>query len=501
MPPHLSEVTSVKMFDDGSGAFAVTPFLVIGAAALIFLFPPIGICFFLFGTALYMLNRFAVALLLLWLCVVPVELGPGLSYEQINFIRVASACVLFIGLVWRRSVLDIPSAARGHLIIYCLLLCTIMLSSWNATGRLYVPIPLLMYLLVFVLFSIVFADPKLRMPVIAALILGAMSSAFVALVQYLIVQYGILNMLSPIVLPANLQQAGHLELMRSEYAEPYRVLGTLYSPNVLGPFLTMVFPFSVGFRWIQGKPPCRWINMATFCSACLMLTVILLTKSRAAMLGTVLASLVMVLAVQTRKTFMRALFLAFGFLVILVLMLYSTSSLRDSLRLDKGMRVRPFLWAQAVDIIVENPILGAGAYGVSDDFMQRFSPGTFTFGKELMKRSGPADYGFVYHSVRKSMDRGTMELIYYDLTPHSVVLYLGVQAGICGLIVFGCLITSLLCHQVRRVLAGHRRVIAPLAATVAILAASVFDVVLFYSIAVTTVFAIASAMSYCEEIE
>ena len=479
---------------------AATGILFAAAVCALYLYPPVGICVLALTTGLYLLNRFSTAALLLWLCALPVDAAPRLSDEQMILARVLSGVMIFAVIVRRRGLSRIPEAAQWHALLFALFLAVLALSSLRSTGTMHIPVPLWIYPAFFLMFSIVLSDAKLRRPVVWAVVLGAGGSALVAVVQFLILRFGVLAVLSPVVLPGGFQHAESLDLMRSGYIQPHRVLGTLYSPNALGAFLMMVFPFAAWLYTLRKGASGMWVGAWAACAALLMVAVVFLTKSRAAMLGAIVAGTVLYLGVQTRRTLARSVFVAGAAAFVLAMAIISSSSLRDSLRLDTGMSIRPILWNQAMDIIKEKPVLGAGAVGLEGGFMNRFAPGTVTFGNELSKRSGPPSPNFVEHTLSRSKEMGTVYLVNYHLTPHNLYLYLGVQTGLCGLAVLGCFFYPLLRHQIRRIAAGDRRVLPPLAATAAILCASFFDVILFYSIAVTTIFALASAMTFSETV-
>lgn len=236
--------------------------------------------------------------------------------------------------------------------------------------------------------------------------------------------------LSWVSLYAVLQWGGHIPLVFHqgpeiyEYLDQLRAVGFFESPNYLAMYLLppMLFLGVLGHSdcRAKGKLPAEyWLLIYP-------LAAILLSGSRAAILGGVLTVLALVAILTTHRQ-IRLITVTLMILVAAILPILWQRTSFDSFRF--------FIWDGSLRLLWGNPLLGIGPGGFREAF-----------------------------TALSGLDQGNLRLVQpYLLHPHNLFLNLWLSAGILGLIGFVGLIGSFL----RRLFTS--RTTATLAATAALL--------------------------------
>jgi len=144
-----------------------------------------------------------------------------------------------------------------------------------------------------------------------------------------------------------------------------RIGGIFANPNVAGLLISICFPVTIGF--LQWKQATQVKNMHLFISVTILLTFVaaVLTVSRGLFLGFFFSMIFLHFEGVWKVRYKLFLVLASVLLIVLVLGLFfidteMLASFKISMRLDRGLAGRGFIWERAWEIFYAHPILGTG---------------------------------------------------------------------------------------------------------------------------------------------
>ena len=423
-----------------------------------------------------------------------------LTGHQINVVRTVTLGLIFAVFLHKFRNKETTYSARCHAVIATMLILLNALSSFINGHSGYIIYGLWFYALTFLFFSKVMSQGRLSYVVLWALVIGASCAAIIAILQWLIIVYGVFQFLEPFILPPHARGGVGIPLIiEAGAAAQVRVQGTFFNPNALGPYLmiSILLAYSIKIEQVSMDRPL--LKTQVFLKAITMVimsTALMLTKSRASILSFILACSIVFIGKRINGEKRKSSWPAITILVCAGLFILVNPQSKKFMRLEKGIPAREVLWAKALDIINENPLFGLGSFVQNPTWIDLFAPTTSSFGNAILEKEGHQNETLADQGISSSSQIGTMESLYSFITPHNVYLYLTIQLGLVGLISFSVLLLSILFVQVKRVRNNDLEALPLFAATIGLLFASMFDVILFASNSLTALFAWIAAASF-----
>ena len=195
----------------------------------------------------YLFYRFTGLALVLWTLSLPIDEAPNLTGDKINLIRVLLLCLLLFTFLTKYRCVKIPFGARCHAVIVAVVICLNALSSFINGHSIYVIFGLWFYALTFIFFTQVISYDRLSSLVLWTLIVGATGACLIAILQWLIIVFGIFPFLEFLVPPSFRSSVG-LPLFTGGAISHVRVQGTFYSPNALGPYIMVTIILALSMK-------------------------------------------------------------------------------------------------------------------------------------------------------------------------------------------------------------------------------------------------------------
>lgn len=211
-----------------------------------------------------------------------------------------------------------------------------------------------------------------------------------------------------------------------------RVSGLFANPNVAGLLISVCFPVAIGYlQW--GKFIFRkYSNLLLFLVVFLTLVAAILTVSRGLILGFFFSMIFLHLDSiwKFRYKLILVLLILFFCAVVSGIILIDAdvlNSLNTSMRMDRGLAGRGFIWGRAWDIFMANPILGTG-------------PGTFLY--NILSPAELRPYGTVESIRYMYFHHGDMSLMHVpgifsgviSNSAHNLWLDTAANTGIIGVV-------------------------------------------------------------------
>jgi O-antigen ligase len=145
--------------------------------------------------------------------------------------------------------------------------------------------------------------------------------------------------------------------------------GIFPNSNILGHVLMVIAPFWIALAIWHRNKAVRYISIAI---AFLLSAAIILTNARAAIFGFAVSSIMFFY--WTRR--LKLLFIIILLTAIILILSPSLMNLISlGLRLERGTTSRTEIWANAIDMIKHNPILGIGPGTFSESYIPYFQTG------------------------------------------------------------------------------------------------------------------------------
>jgi len=199
--------------------------------------------------------------------------------------------------------------------------------------------------------------------------LGAAMGLLVAL-QYVTVTYGYFSSIAHFIVEPR-TQAYYSENPLGETSGRFRPSGTMFHPNSMGLFFTVIMPFATAIGFAS-RAPVFWRIVGKM-TAGLALCGLYATNSRAA----TLAAVVGLLYLGVRAGYRRV---AAGAAVIVAIVgltvLTSHGGLREALesfaRVDAGLSGRGTIWANTFTLIQQEPFFGVGPANFTSQYVAHF---------------------------------------------------------------------------------------------------------------------------------
>jgi O-antigen ligase len=191
--------------------------------------------------------------------------------------------------------------------------------------------------------------------------------SILAIVQYLIVQFGVLSFLEGWLIPPSHRGITFIDLANGR--SQYRASGTFYHPNNLGVYLGLLVPLASALGIEPRNSGKRRIlyGISVLC----MLFALYCSGSRGGILTSTLG--LMILGIFTyRSTFINIIAIA----LVLSLLAFSFSELRtpvlEYFRLAGGLSGRPEIWQKSFQLFLEHPFLGSGVGTLPERYLGHF---------------------------------------------------------------------------------------------------------------------------------
>ncbi|MFH1063096.1 MAG: O-antigen ligase family protein [Candidatus Omnitrophota bacterium] len=241
------------------------------------------------------------------------------------------------------------------------------------------------------------------------LILGVLIG-LLACLQYFIVKYRIFLNIMSIFLPKSFDIGLQLQPMYQFSQQGFRSIGTFFHANMLGIYLSMIFPLNLVFLITASK---KWKKLFLTIGLILIVSGIFFSNSKGAALN-ILISLTFIIIVFRKKISKAWLFSVLG--IFLVILFFYYNNFQTYYRISQGISSRQIIWHNSVSLLIERPFWGCGLGNFFNEYVGRF-------GLISLK-----DFRIALASI--VIDRNMSILQSY--TGHNVFLNYAVEMGIFG---------------------------------------------------------------------
>lgn len=206
-------------------------------------------------------------------------------------------------------------------------------------------------------------DKKFRKKVVICLFAMAVFSSFVAILQYLIMQFNMFLSLENLLIPTPERREFIAEAGFKLLA--FRSMGTFLHPNLLGMFLAMVFPLAfalLAYLHRKNEKLLLWsfivlVVIAVFCC-----------NSRGSILSMI--TCILFIAAMDIKRAYRALFILL-FSAVILFSLFSKEIL-VYMRLTQILSYRDIIWSNGIKLFLEKWFLGYGLGSFPIEYLKKF---------------------------------------------------------------------------------------------------------------------------------
>lgn len=179
--------------------------------------------------------------------------------------------------------------------------------------------------------------------------------SILAILQYLIVQFGVLSSLEKWLIPPAQRGISFLDLASGK--SQYRAAGTFYHPNNLGIYFGLLVPLTFALGMDPGSPGKR--RVLSVISGLCMLFALYCSGSRGGILTSVLGLLIL-----GRLAYRRAFINIIALILVLFSLAFSFNELRQPVleyfRWAGGLSGRTEIWQKSFQLFLEHPFLGSG---------------------------------------------------------------------------------------------------------------------------------------------
>lgn len=202
--------------------------------------------------------------------------------------------------------------------------------------------------------------------VISILLFTGTAIGLLAILQYAIVQFQVLQSLKKFIVP--ISQQGYIPMLEEgiSKAGAYRSVGPFFHPNLLGIYLSMISPIAISLFVYENKNK-RWYLLV---SVLVMLGGILASGSRGSLLNFSIA--LFALFIMNRKNKRMLLFATSFLLISLLLISMCPGKVSDFLRIQGGVSFRGDIWLNAFDMFKKHPFIGWGLGTFPLHYMSRY---------------------------------------------------------------------------------------------------------------------------------
>jgi O-antigen ligase len=202
---------------------------------------------------------------------------------------------------------------------------------------------------------------------IALLLFIAFSIASLAILQQLVMRFGIFSNLERFIIPLS-----HRKILQygDSYAfdfSLYRSVGTFHHSNLFGIYLAMILPIGVSLLFFVKN---RMKRMLLLIIVVFVIVGIFFSGSRGAFLNLLFSTLFLIIIYWKRiprKTIL------FTVVCIVASYLVFAHVIKSYFRIGEGLSYRDIIWRNSLEIIKEHPFLGIGVGTFPQQFLSQYS--------------------------------------------------------------------------------------------------------------------------------
>jgi len=368
--------------------------------------------FILFSLAIifsYCIVKFPASACFIIILISPISRLPGplSNIDNAKFILYSAIILLWLAqnhvlIKQRLKLIDKHSALipfRHLLIIFGIFIGLTTLVSTDIQVSIIPAIHHLLIITYFFYFTYLLRNQKIDIEtVFQFLVIIAGSIALLAILQFAVFQLDKLTFLKRLIIPGMHREFMMLEPMRTFGFGNYRSCGTFYHPNLLGIYLSMIFPLSVSMALISKKRIMLYVNIVMsvmifggiFCSA-----------SRAAIFTLISTSLLFIVCYFKK---LKPALMLFVLIICALFLITKVPNFSEYMRIEKGLSGRETTWKNAVVLIKQRPFMGWGLGTIQKNLIQQFGfsiPDDLDIAINEIDNSGTLDFlvGFNAHNV------------------------------------------------------------------------------------------------------